>query len=78
MPEPVLIIQACAECDQDLEHCHGTAIAHFDGSADCAEEPDCRLAVEQHVYLISCAEVDCPCGGVLPGTGWPGEQAAAS
>jgi hypothetical protein len=71
MPEPILIIEACVECDQDLEHCHGTAIVHFDGSADCTEDPGCRLIVEQHLWVIACAEVDCDCGGVLPQTVLP-------
>lgn len=83
MPESALIIETCPECEQDLEHCHGTAIVHWDGSGDCTDDPGCRLAVEQHVFVISCGEVECPCGSPLaeaahPGAGWPGEHAAAS
>jgi hypothetical protein len=77
-PEPALTIEACAECDQDLEHCHGTVIVHFDGSGDCADDPGCRLAAEQHLFVVSCGEVKCHCGVLLPEPGWPGEQAAAS
>ena len=43
MPESAVIIEACAGCEQDLEHCHGTAILHLDGAADCSDDPDCRL-----------------------------------
>ena len=43
MPESAMITEACAECQEDLEHCHGTAILHVDGAADCSDDPDCRL-----------------------------------
>jgi hypothetical protein len=74
MPQPALIVETCAECEQDLEHCHGTAIAHFDGSGECSEDPDCRLAVELHLFVVSCGEVDCACS--VPSLS--GEHAAAS
>jgi hypothetical protein len=78
MAEPALTIEACAECRRDLEHCHGTAIVHCDGAGDCTEDPGCRLGIEQHLFSISCSEVDCPCGTPLPGAGWPAAHAAAS
>ena len=78
MSEPALVIEVCAECEQDLEHCHGTAIMHFDGSPDCAEDPGCHLAAEQHLFVISCGEVECSCGDPQPGAHWPAGQAAAS
>ena len=43
MPEPAVISGTCPECRQDLEHCHGTAIEHCDGSADCSDDPNCQL-----------------------------------
>jgi hypothetical protein len=78
MPEPAVSIEVCTECEQDLEHCHGTAIVHFDGMADCAEDPDCRMAAEQHLFVVSCGEVQCPCGAPLPEPAWPQAHAAAS
>jgi hypothetical protein len=76
MFESAVITSACAECDQDLEHCHGTAFQHCDGAADCSDDPDCRLPADLHHYTVSCAEAGCGC------TGDPlelaGEQAAAS
>ena len=33
-----MTVDVCIECEQDLEHCHGTAIVHFDGSADCGTQ----------------------------------------
>ena len=62
MPEPAVISGTCPECRQDLEHCHGTAIEHCDGSADCSDDPNCQLPGELHLFLISCAEVGCDCG----------------
>jgi hypothetical protein len=62
MPEPAMISGTCPDCRQDLEHCHGTAIEHCDGSADCSDDPGCQLPGELHLFLISCAEVSCDCG----------------
>jgi hypothetical protein len=70
-------VDVCVECEQDLEHCHGTAIVHFDGSADCTEDPGCHLAADHHIFVISCVEVECSCAGPQPGAGWPREQDAA-
>jgi hypothetical protein len=73
VPAPALInpalIEACAECGQDLEHCHGTAIMHLDGTADCTDDPGCRLAGDQHLFVISCSEAGCDCEVPLPGAG---------
>jgi|HubBroStandDraft_4_1064222.scaffolds.fasta_scaffold832347_1 hypothetical protein len=78
MPESAVIIEACAECQQDLEHCHGTAILHVDGAADCSDDPDCRLTAELHWFVISCAELDrcCDAAGAAPELA--AAQAAAS
>ena len=76
MPEPAAVTAVCYDCEQDLEHCHGTAFQHCDGAADCSDDPDCRLPADLHQYTVSCAEAGCGC------TGDPlelaGEQAAAS
>ena len=69
---------ACPECAQDLEHCHGTAITHFDGTGECTDDPDCRLAAEQHSGTISCSEAECDCVTPLPWDSWPAACAAAS
>jgi len=78
MPESAVIIDVCAECEQDLEHCHGTAIVHPDGAADCSDGPDCRLTAELHLFVISCAEMDgcCEAAGDAPEPAL--ERAAAS
>ena len=33
----------------------------FNGLADCSDEPGCRLPAALHLFMISCAEVDCDC-----------------
>jgi hypothetical protein len=43
-------ISICTQCDEHLEHCHGTAIIHFDGSYDCSDDPECRLSIESHRF----------------------------
>jgi hypothetical protein len=78
MPESALIIEACGGCEQDLEHCHGTAILHLDGAADCSDDPDCRQAADLHLFVIPCAEVDCGCDAAGDGPELAGERAAAS
>ena len=78
MPEPALIIEVCTDCEQDLEHCHGTAIVHGDGAGDCTEDPGCCLGVEQHLFSVSCSAVECDCGAPLPEAGWRAAHAAAS
>ena len=78
MPESAVITGACAECRGDLEHCHGTAILHVDGAADCSDDPGCRLTAELHLFVISCAEVDCCCGDAADVPELAGGRAAAS
>ena len=75
MPEPAQITNECPDCREDLEHCHGTAIVHVDGLADCSDDPGCRLPAPLHLFVISCAEVACDC---LPDTVPAAAQARAS
>jgi hypothetical protein len=78
MPESAVIIKACAGCEQDLEHCHGTAILHPDGIADCSDDPGCRLTAELHLFVLACHETDCGCYAADDGPGLDAEHAAAS
>ena len=61
MPEPGVITGMCPECREDLEHCHGTAIEHCDGAADCSDDPGCGLPADLHLFVIPCADVGCDC-----------------
>ena len=78
MPESAVIIEACVECHQDLEHCHGTAIVHVDGTADCSDDPDCRAGAELHLFLLSCHEVECSCAAGDARPALASQEAAAS
>ncbi len=49
----------CSPCQENLEHCHGTAIVHFDGAWACSDDPDCRLVAEVHRFVVACDEDEC-------------------
>jgi hypothetical protein len=41
----------CAECEEDLQHCHGTAIL-IDGVLQaCSDDPDCTVSVDEHWFV---------------------------
>ena len=44
-------VLVCLHCDQDLVHCHGTAIVNVDQSHVCSDDPECHLAVELHFFI---------------------------
>ncbi len=50
---PVLLeeVSTCSACEDDLAHCHGTAIIQLDASYECSDDPDCRLAIEAHLLI---------------------------
>jgi hypothetical protein len=62
MPEPAAVTAVCYDCEQDLEHCHGTALVHPDGFTECTDDPACRLGRDHHVFEAPCEDADCPCG----------------
>jgi hypothetical protein len=44
-------VVVCAMCDDDLLHCHGTAIVDANGWHVCSDDPDCRLTINEHWYM---------------------------
>jgi hypothetical protein len=38
-------------CDDNLLHCHGTAIVIDDGSHVCSDDPDCPLSINEHWFM---------------------------
>ncbi len=54
-----LVARACADCDDDLEHCHGASLVHIDGSVECTDEATCRLAAELHRFVMRCEDDEC-------------------
>jgi hypothetical protein len=53
------VVDGCTDCDEDLEHCHGTVVVHLDGSTECLEEPECSLRAEAHHFVLVCTEQRC-------------------
>lgn len=51
----------CLDCNQRLDHCHGTLILHTVGFAECSD-PECREVVRyRHALVVECgAFVHCP------------------
>jgi hypothetical protein len=41
----------CTMCDDNLLHCHGTAIVLVNGSHVCSDDPDCALSVNEHWFM---------------------------
>lgn len=62
MPEPAAVTAVCYDCEQDLEHCHGTVLVHPDGFTECTDGPACRLGRDLHGFEAPCEDADCPCG----------------
>jgi hypothetical protein len=50
---PVIV---CTMCDDNLLHCHGTAIVIDDATHVCSDDPDCTLSVNEHWFMS--VEVD--------------------
>jgi hypothetical protein len=44
-------VVGCTICDDNLLHCHGTAIVIDDGSHVCSEDPDCTLSINEHWFM---------------------------
>jgi hypothetical protein len=41
----------CTFCDEDLAHCHGTALVSIDESYVCSEDPECTLRIDEHWFV---------------------------
>ena len=41
----------CSLCDDDLVHCHGTAIVTSEDSHVCSDDPDCTLSVNEYWFM---------------------------
>lgn len=59
--EELVMPALCRSCAADLAHCHGTAIVHVTGWAECSDEPTCEAPEAAHAYRILCVEVDGAC-----------------
>jgi hypothetical protein len=48
--EHVAIVE-CASCDEELQHCHGTAIMIDGATHACSDDPDCTLEAAEHWFV---------------------------
>ena len=50
---------ACRECRDDLDHCHGTVVFHALTAVECTE--DCATPESEHAFRIDCDATGCNC-----------------
>ena len=55
--------QHCDDCDEGLEHCHGTLVLHADETTECDEQARCGAAEPAHRWWVTCIELGCGCTG---------------
>ena len=41
----------CAMCDDNRQHCHGTALVFDEYSHVCSDDPECTLSVDEHWFV---------------------------
>jgi hypothetical protein len=41
----------CTWCENELRHCHGTALVDVNGAHVCSDDPDCILDVDEHWFV---------------------------
>lgn len=58
------MIDECADCAAELDHCHGTLIVHHDGVRECIEDGCFVLDSVRHDLVVDCAG-DCDCAEVV-------------
>jgi hypothetical protein len=51
MPLERAAMTTCAGCDEQLQHCHGTAIILEGTMHVCSDDPDCTLDVAEHWFV---------------------------
>ncbi|MCU1643485.1 MAG: hypothetical protein JWN03_3760 [Nocardia sp.] len=58
---------ACSLCASALDHCHGTLIAHADGSAECTDWACADTDRLRHPFSADCSDVagGCECAEAM-------------
>jgi hypothetical protein len=51
MPLERAAVITCAGCDEQLQHCHGTAVIIDETTHVCSDDPDCTLEVAEHWFV---------------------------
>lgn len=42
---------ACTSCEEELQHCHGTAMVIDEATHVCSDDPDCALEIAEHWFV---------------------------
>jgi hypothetical protein len=50
-------MNTCAACSADVDHCHGTLVAHGDGTVDCTDATCAGADPLRHALIVDCAAV---------------------
>ncbi len=58
------MIDQCADCVAELDHCHGTLIVHQDTVVECTEDGCFVLDSARHDLVVDCSG-DCDCVQVV-------------
>lgn len=58
--------ELCADCANELDHCHGTLIIHREGIIECTEDGCVVLDTVRHDLIIDCESVTGVCGCAEP------------
>jgi hypothetical protein len=51
LPLRALPLIVCTSCDENLAHCHGTALVSVDHNHVCSDDPECTLSVDEHWFV---------------------------
>jgi hypothetical protein len=51
LPQPYISPTDCILCDEDLQHCHGTAIMIDDNLYECSDDPECTIGADEHWFV---------------------------
>lgn len=68
-------MSTCVNCRTDVDHCHGTLVAHGDGTLDCTDAACAATDPMRHALIIDCAAV---MGGCCDQPATPEDLARAS
>ena len=50
----------CADCVDDVDHCHDVWVRHTDGHEECLAV-GCRFGDDAHLLVVACVDVDPRC-----------------
>jgi len=60
----------CADCAEQLAHCHETLVIHTDGDAECFDGT-CTESWEEHAIVATCTDLNWICACQKTGDSLP-------